>query len=330
MERFPVFRSRDPEETRAFLDEKQFRFDMAPRQRPALGAQLNGVYLPSMYLGYIEYGGAAVATTATSGRSDYWIQIALRGNIEVAAGRDVIACDAAHAALTSPNREPTVRSGPGSARFHVSLTEAALVRQLTMLLGEPVATPLAFISEIPITDGYGRSLIDALYLAATDIERDGALLANPLTLSSFEQFVLTGLLLSQPHNYAAALERRAKPIAPADVRRVIHFIEANIDAPIGLPDIVAASGIPGRTLLKHFRDFRGTSPMRYLRRARFRRVHEALRRASPEERVMDIAAAHGFTHMGRFSVEYRRQFGETPSETLGRNGRRNAGPYSAR
>ena len=137
MERFPVFRSRDSEETRAFLDEKQFRFDMAPRQRPALGAQLNGVYLPSMYLGYIEYGGAAVATTATSGRSDYWIQIALRGNIEVAAGRDVIACDAAHAALTSPNREPTVRSGPGSARFHVSLTEAALVRQLTMLLGEP-------------------------------------------------------------------------------------------------------------------------------------------------------------------------------------------------
>jgi len=45
---------------------------------------------------------------------------------------------------------------------------------------------------------------------------------------------------------------------------------------------------------------------------------------------MDIAAAHGFTHIGRFSVEYRRQFGETPSETLGRNERRSAGPYSAR
>jgi hypothetical protein len=111
MERFPVFRSGDPEETRAFLEEKQFRFDMALRQRPSLGAKLNGVYLPSMYLGYIEYGDAAVATTATSGRSDYWMQIWLRGKIEVAAGREVIACDAAHAALTSPKREPTVRSG---------------------------------------------------------------------------------------------------------------------------------------------------------------------------------------------------------------------------
>jgi hypothetical protein len=77
MARFPVFGSRNPEETRGFLESKQFRFDMPPRQARELCAQLNGVYLPSMYLGYIEYGGASVATTATSGRSDYWIQIAL-------------------------------------------------------------------------------------------------------------------------------------------------------------------------------------------------------------------------------------------------------------
>ena len=105
---------------------------------------------------------------------------------------------------------------------------------------------------------------------------------------------------------------------PADVRRAIEFIEANIDAPIGLPDIVAASGIPGRTLLKHFRDFRGTSPMRYLRQARFERVHQALRSASPDA-VTQIALAHGFTHMCRFSVDYLKQFGESPSATLRRS-----------
>src|SRR4051812_11047275 len=32
MARFPVFRSRNPEETRGFLESKQFRFDMPPRQ----------------------------------------------------------------------------------------------------------------------------------------------------------------------------------------------------------------------------------------------------------------------------------------------------------
>ena len=321
MARFPVFGSRNPEETRGFLESKQFRFDMPPRQGRELCAQLNGVYLPSMYLGYIEYGGASVATTATSGRSDYWIQIALRGSIQVGAGRDVIDCGLEHAAVTSPKCEPVVTSGPGSARFHVSLTETALVRQLAALLGEPIAAPLEFIADMPLARGYGRSLLEAFRMAAADVEHEGGLLADPFTLASFEQFVLTGLLLSHPHCYQNALQRRAKPATPADVRRAIDFMEANFDAPIGLPDIVAASGIPGRTLVKHFRDFRGTSPMRYLRRVRFQKVHRALRAASPDQGVMQIASALGFTHMGRFSVEYRKQFGESPSDTLHRRSR---------
>jgi len=70
--------------------------------------------------------------------------------------------------------------------------------------------------------------------------------------------------------------------------------------------------------IQHFRDFKGTSPMRYLRTARFGKVREALRRAEPEESITEIAARWGFSHMGRFSVEYRRRFGETPSTTLRR------------
>src|SRR5436190_8877565 len=181
MGRFPVFHSRDPDETCAFLVEKQFRFDMAPRHRRELGAQLNGVYLPSMYLGYIEYGGTTVATTATSGRSDYWIQISLRGCIEIAAGREIIGCDAEHAALTSPKHEPTVRSGPGSARFHVSLTETALIRQLAALLGEPIVLPLEFASEMLLAQGYGRSFLEAFRITAADVEHEGGLLASPFT-----------------------------------------------------------------------------------------------------------------------------------------------------
>ncbi|MBV9201907.1 MAG: helix-turn-helix transcriptional regulator [Alphaproteobacteria bacterium] len=126
------------------------------------------------------------------------------------------------------------------------------------------------------------------------------------------------LLLHQPHNYTEALRRLERPIMPRDVKRATDYIEANLDTAIGLPEIVAACGVPGRTLIKHFRDFKGTSPMRYMRTARYQKVREALSRAEPEESVGDIAAKWGFSHMGRFSVEYRRRFGETPSETLRR------------
>jgi transcriptional regulator GlxA family with amidase domain len=86
-------------------------------------------------------------------------------------------------------------------------------------------------------------------------------------------------------------------------------------------DLVAASGVPGRTLFKHFRDSKGTSPMRYLRNARLEKVRHALTRAEPGDSVTVIAMIWGFSHMGRFAVEYRARFGESPSDTL-RKGRR--------
>ena len=83
---------------------------------------------------------------------------------------------------------------------------------------------------------------------------------------------------------------------------------------LGLP-----SQNPNR--LKHFRDSKGVSPMRYLCDARFEKVREALARAQPGDSVTTIAMSWGFSHLGRFSVEYRRRFGESPSDTLKRRRR---------
>ena len=131
-------------------------------------------------------------------------------------------------------------------------------------------------------------------------------------MSSFEQFILTGLLLSHPHNYSDALRRLEKPITPRDVRRAIDYIEAHLDQAVTVADLVKATGVAGRTLFMHFKDFKGVSPMRYLRNARLRQVRQALLRAEQDASVTEIAMSTGFTHMGRFSVEYRRRFGETP------------------
>ena len=61
----------------------------------------------------------------------------------------------------------------------------------------------------------------------------------------------------------------------------------------------------------------GMSPKRYplLRRMAF--VRRALRAAVPDAAtVMDVATRYGFWQLGRFTVEYRSLFGETPSATL--------------
>ena len=139
---------------------------------------------------------------------------------------------------------------------------------------------------------------------------------NAITIGLFEQFIMCRLLLSHPNNYTELLRRRERSITPGDLRRAIDYMEANLAAPITIADIAEASGIAGRTLFQYFRDFRGTSPMRYLRDARFEKVRDALKRAQSEEGVAELAMKWGFSHLGRFAVEYRKRFGESPSKTL--------------
>ena len=118
------------------------------------------------------------------------------------------------------------------------------------------------------------------------------------------------------------LQRTEKRIVPRDVKRAVDYMRAQLDAPITVADITAASGIAGRTLFKHFQEFHGISPMRYLRNARLEKAREALARAHPGESITEIAMSWGFSHMGRFSVEYRKRFGERPSDSLRRRSRR--------
>ncbi|HJU15954.1 MAG TPA: AraC family transcriptional regulator [Stellaceae bacterium] len=322
LQRHHIFATRNPEEARAFLRLREYRLDISAREAAHFDTQINGFFLPGLYLGSLRYG-AAVELRTDPSYDDHRLVIPLRGRLEAAIARDAIACGPGTAILLSPTLGRSIRAEHGNAGLSLFLKGSALRRQLVALLGEAPKAPLEFAPAIALGGGYGRSLLHYVRSAIADLEEPAPLL-NPITTSLFEQFLMTGLLLAHPHTYSEALRRPQRAAASRDVKRAIDFIEASLDAPIGLPDIAAAAGVPGRTLLEHFKQYRGVSPMEYLRRARFAKVQQTLQRAEPEENVTGIALRFGFSHMGRFSVEYRRRFGESPSQTLRQ--RRNPSP----
>jgi AraC-like DNA-binding protein len=317
LEQLRIFHSRDVEETGAFLRAKDYRFDIARRQARQLDARLNGIYMPGLYMGYVQYGGASVVLSPSPARTDTWLHLPLRGQLEAGVGRESIVCNPNVGTVISPTRESCrLVSEADSSRIQLSLTKPVLTGQLAALLGEPPSAALDFAPTIDLTTGYGRSLARYVLMAVADLEQAGSVLWSPRTMSSFEQFITTALLVSHSHNYSDALRRVEKPIAPRDVRRAIDYIEAHLDQSVTVADLVAATGVAGRTLFMHFKNFKGVSPMRYLRNARLSRVRQALLRSDTEANVTEIAMSMGFIHMGRFSVVYRRCFGESPSETL--------------
>ena len=97
-----------------------------------------------------------------------------------------------------------------------------------------------------------------------------------------------------------------------------RLLEKRLPAPISLSDLSRHCGVAERTLEYGFRQMYGTTPLTYVRSQRLARSRIALLHAKRPTSISETARAFGFTHMGQFSRDYRRLFGETPSTTLAR------------
>jgi AraC-like DNA-binding protein len=94
---------------------------------------------------------------------------------------------------------------------------------------------------------------------------------------------------------------------------------AHIDEPLHISDLCRTLAVSERTLRKAFSKIHGLPPCRHLRMLRLSQARRALLSADSEAvTVTEIATGFGFVELGRFSVEYRKAFGESPSQTLHR------------
>lgn len=107
-------------------------------------------------------------------------------------------------------------------------------------------------------------------------------------------------------------------LLPRGVRRALDAMRENVSRDWSVTDLAAVAGVSRRTLQRQFRAFLGKAPHLSLRDLRFDGARRELLQSLPDAKVMDIALRSGFAHFGRFSIEYRKRYGESPSETLKR------------
>jgi AraC-like DNA-binding protein len=103
------------------------------------------------------------------------------------------------------------------------------------------------------------------------------------------------------------------------VERAEKLALADLDEPLHIPALCRALAVSERTLRKAFHETYGIPPCRQLRTLRLSQARRALLSADCRfATVTEIAMSFGFAELGRFSVEYRKVFGESPSQTLQR------------
>ena len=141
-----------------------------------------------------------------------------------------------------------------------------------------------------------------------------------------ENFFVDRLTVQLPVTLISAIagaRGRCRPATTARreaaLSRALEFVEASVQEHISVLEISRAAGVSARTLEYAFSERFGVSPKEYLTVMRLRGVRNELRQScSRRTRVADVAGRWSFWHMGQFAADYRRRFGELPSETLRR------------
>jgi AraC-like DNA-binding protein len=97
-----------------------------------------------------------------------------------------------------------------------------------------------------------------------------------------------------------------------------RFAQAG-EGPVSLADLCAAAGVSKSGLYVAFKYWCGMPPIAYFQKRRLTRARTKLLRAEHQRGAIKRAALDvGLTELGRFSRDYRRLFGESPSATVNR------------
>lgn len=302
-------------QAREYFADCGFAFDALTREADRFEVRVDRACAAGTVLSYMQTG-APAELTFEEGKGQYWIALPVREGMESVVETRRLTLGPREAVISSPHRRFSLKTSGRGECFSIGVKESSLQQRLAALLGEPPREPLEFEASIDLSDGFSAHFAGHILRSMSDREGNTPSLAGPSAAESFADSLLIGLLLKQPHTYSERLRRLRRAASPRSVKRAMEFMEAHCDMPLTIGDIAEASGVAGRTLFKNFKDARGVSPIRYLRERRFQKANAELLGAEPDLGVTSLALRLGFSHLGRFAVEYRQRFGEAPSETL--------------
>lgn len=120
------------------------------------------------------------------------------------------------------------------------------------------------------------------------------------------------LILSGIDPYGFLPESDRITIAPARLRRVVEFIEANLAEPLTIDLLAHVAGLSPFHFSRVFRSATGISPYRYVCERRLLKAQRMLMAADTQ--IQDIASACGFPRHANFSAAFARERNMSPRE----------------
>ncbi|WP_232476080.1 AraC family transcriptional regulator [Flavisphingomonas formosensis] len=247
----------------------------------------------------------------------FLVQFVLTGQAHFVHQDRSFALHPGHMSVLSPHDPIRQTTLPGCRHFTIKIDRGQIEGLLAEEFGHQVGSLIFSPDPVPL-DGAAASFAQLVRTICDDIDLGASGYLHPRAVGTTEEMLGRLLLASVPHNYSHDyLRDPAQTAAPFYVRRAEELIRARFADPLTLADLIAASGVSGRSLHDGFRRFRDDSPMGFLKNYRLDRARQMLKEARGSGlSVTDVSLAAGFLHPSKFAQDYARRFGELPSRTL--------------
>lgn len=260
--------------------------------------------------------GAEVRISPGELGSFYLVQLPLAGHDRLRLGQRELLSDRLHGSVHGPDERLEMNWSVDCHKLAVRIERGALEQHAGSLLDCALHKPLAFIPLMDLGNAASAAWGNTARQLFDELQRSPQLFELPLVRTQFEQTLMTALLAWQPNNLSGRLGEPAARVLPRHVKLAADYMQAHPEQPISVETLAVISGVSGRSLYSGFQQFLGVSPMRYLRDVRMKRVREDLLDPRQPRSVTELVTRWGFFQLGRFAIEYRRRYAETPRETL--------------
>jgi AraC family transcriptional regulator len=153
-------------------------------------------------------------------------------------------------------------------------------------------------------------LLEQLAIAITNALRDGAA-EDGLYIDTVAQMMAVHLARSHSSRSRPMRILPARPLSGWKMRRVIEYIEDNLEGDLSLQAMAAEVDISPLYLARAFKSAVGQSPHQYVLARRIERAKELLR--NTDLPVVDVALSSGFSSQSHLSHWFIRQVGVSPA-----------------
>ena len=317
LNQYPLIHSRSLDEVRQFYSSTSTptRIEVPGRER--FECRLNYAAVGPVSISTIWSRGTVIGV-AEAPLTSYFLSFARAGFSEHVQGDRSAAAVANHSGVcASPGTTPTARLEAGYQGAQVKIERTAMEAALAALLCAPARTPLVFDASFSVTSEFGAGAQRFVDFLIAELDQNSVPLRSPIVANRWLEGFLFHMILSQPNSHSEQLHARSVAAEPRYLRRVEEYLAANALQPVTLTDLSTLTGMSVRSIQAGFRRWRDCTPMEYLRARRFEHARERLlgRSGNPASSVATVAMECGFGHLGRFSIDYRARFGESPNDT---------------